>query len=65
MLRSPFEMSFSMILRPGADTQTIDGFAMGTPQSKEDIAQESKDTAVRVSKLQGELAELTREAGGY
>jgi len=53
-----------LAFRPGADTKTIDGFAMGVPQSAQDIAQDSKDMALRVSKLQGELGELTREAWG-
>ena len=47
--------------RPGADTQTIDGFAMGQAQSQEEVNRENEEMKKAVLRLRVELSTLKHD----
>lgn len=48
-------------MRPGADAQTIDGFALEAPRSEVQVKQADDEVKQNVAKLQQELASLARD----
>jgi Bardet-Biedl syndrome 7 protein len=50
-----------LAFRPGADTQTIDGFALGVPQSQGQVKAASDEVRQRVAGIKQQLTQLSKE----